>query len=454
MRKNDRFTVTIEDIGVGGEGIGKAEGYTLFVKDAIPGDVIRGVVTKANKTYGYGRLLEILTPSPDRVEPLCPVARSCGGCQIQEIAYEKQLELKKQKVKDALDRIGGLSDYVIHDTLGCRPPFRYRNKSQFPVGRDKSGRLIAGFYAGRTHCIVACPDCKIGIEENKDILDVVLSHMERCGIPPYDEKSHSGTVRHVLIRKGFRTGEIMVSIVINGDEIQQQQNLVADLLARVPAIRDISININKKKTNTILGRGLVQLYGRGFITDFIGDIQFRISPLSFYQVNPRQTEVLYGKALEYAALTGTETVFDLYCGVGTISLFLARSAGRVYGVEAVPEAIEDARTNAALNGISNVEFFAGRAEDIIPDLYEKRGLAADVVVLDPPRKGCEEKLLETIVRMRPERVVYVSCNPATLARDLKFLAAGGFRTDEVQPVDMFAGSVHVECVCLLHRTDS
>lgn len=454
MKKNDSFSLKIEDISVRGEGIGKADGYTLFVKDAIPGDKIKGIVTKAGPKYGYGRLMEITEPSADRIEARCPVARSCGGCQIQELAYEKQLSLKKRTVKNSLDRIGGLSDYRLFDTIGCESPFRYRNKAQFPIGRNRDGKIIAGFFAGRTHDIIECRDCQIGIEENQIILDCLIRHMERFGIEPYHEKTHTGLVRYVLIRKGFRTGEIMLSIVINGSSIEKQELLVSELRESVPALCDISLNINKKKINTIMGKNFVQLYGNGYISDFIGGIQFRISPKSFYQVNPKQTEILYGKALEYAALTGKETVFDLYCGVGTISLFLAKNAAKVYGVEAVPEAIADAKMNARLNDIENVEFLTGKAEDIIPVLYADQGITADVVVVDPPRKGCDEKVLETIARMKPQRVVYVSCNPATLARDLKYLAGEGFRVEMVQPVDMFANTVHVEGVCLLHRRDS
>ena len=453
MKKNEAFTMTVEDIGVGGEGIGKADGYTLFVKDTIPGDIIKGIVTKAGPKYGYGRLTEIIEPSKDRIEARCPVARSCGGCQIQEMAYEKQLSLKKRTVKNSLDRIGGLSDYVLFDTIGCESPFRYRNKAQFPVGRNRDGKITAGFFAGRTHHIIECRDCQIGIEENQTILDIIIHHMECFGIEPYNEKTHTGLVRYLLIRKGFHTGEIMLCLVINGDSIKEQELLVSTLRERIPALCDISLNINKKKINTIMGKHFVQLYGNGYISDFIGGIQFRISPKSFYQVNPKQTEVLYGKALEYAALTGKETVFDLYCGVGTISLFLAKSAAKVYGVEVVPEAIADAKVNAALNGIDNVEFLTGKAEDIIPSLYAEEGVSADVVVLDPPRKGCDEKVLETIATMKPKRIVYVSCNPATLARDLKYLAGEGWRVEMVQPLDMFANTVHVECVVLMSRVE-
>jgi 23S rRNA (uracil1939-C5)-methyltransferase len=451
MNKNQEFVVTIEDIGVNGEGIGKVDGYTLFIKDAIPGDTVRGIVTKDAKKYGYGRMIEILTPSKERVEARCPYARRCGGCQIQEMSYESQLKFKKQKVKNNLDRIGKLENYEIYDTIGCKSEFRYRNKAQFPIGKSREGKIIAGFYAGRTHSIIECRDCKIGIEENKDILDIIIDHMEKYRIEPYDESTHKGLVRHVLIRKGFATGEIMVCIVINGRKLPESDALVKRLVENIAGMTDISLNINTEKTNVILGQSIKTLYGEGYITDFIGDVKFRISPLSFYQVNPEQTEVLYGKALEYAGLTGNETVFDLYCGVGTISLFLAKSAKKVYGVEVVPQAIDDARINAKINGIDNAEFYVGKAEEVIPKLYKENGVRADVVVVDPPRKGCDEKLLETITAMKPEKVVYVSCDSATLARDLRYLTENGFEAAAVQPVDMFAQSVHVETVVLLSR---
>lgn len=453
MKKNQEFTVLIEDIGVNGEGIGKADGYPLFIKDTVPGDIVQGIVTKAQSKYGYGRALKIITPSPDRVEALCPIAKRCGGCQLQEMSYERQLVYKREKVRNNLDRIGKLKGYTLHDTIGCENHYRYRNKSQFPIGKNKEGRIIAGFYAGRTHEIIECKDCLIGIEENKEILKIIIGHMEKYGIEPYDEKTHKGLVRHVLIRKGFATGEIMVSVVINGDKIMACEELVGNLVENIEGMKDISLNINKQRTNVILGDRVVTLYGDGYITDFIGDVKFRISPLSFYQVNPAQTRVLYGKALEYAGLTGEETVFDLYCGVGTISLFLARSAKKVYGVEIVPQAIEDAKVNAGINGIDNVEFFVGKAEEVIPELYENEGIQADVVVVDPPRKGCDERLLETIVRMEPRRVVYVSCDSATLARDLRYLSENGFGVEEVQPADMFAQGVHVETVVLMSRKE-
>lgn len=454
LKKNQEFTVQIEDIGVNGEGIGKVDGYPLFIKDSIPGDIVKGVVTKTEKKYGYGRVLDIITPSPDRVEAVCPIAKRCGGCQIQEMSYERQLVYKREKVRNNLDRIGKLTGYVLHDTLGCEKHYRYRNKAQFPIGKNKNGKIIAGFYAGRTHDIIECEDCVIGIEENKKILEIIIGHMEKHGIEPYDENTQKGLVRHVLIRKGFATGEIMVSVVINGEKLKAQEELVRLLVENVEGMKDISLNINKQRTNVILGDRGITLYGDGYITDFIGDVKFRISPLSFYQVNPAQTRVLYGKALEYAGLTGEEIVFDLYCGVGTISLFLAKSARKVYGVEIVPQAIEDAKVNAEINDIDNTEFFVGKAEEVIPDLYENRGIRADVVVVDPPRKGCDEKLLSTIVMMKPERVVYVSCDSATLARDLKYLSENGFVVKEVQPADMFVHGVHVEVVVLLCMLDT
>ncbi len=451
MKKNDELIVEIVDIGINGEGIGKVDGYTLFVKDAIMGDKAKVKITKPSKNYAYARLVEVMEPSKLRVEPACPVARSCGGCQIQEMSYESQLEFKKSKVENNIRRIGKVEDFKIHDTLGMEDPFRYRNKAQFPIRRSKDGRIIAGFYAGRTHSVIECEDCVIGISENKEILDIVIAHMEKYEIEPYDEDTHQGVVRHVLIRKGFKTGEIMVSIVVNGNKLKHSDRLVDQLVANINEIKDISINRNKEKTNVIMGEKTITLYGEGYITDYIGDVAFRISPLSFYQVNPVQTEVLYGKALEYAGLTGDEVVFDLYCGVGTISLFLAKSTKKVYGVEIVPEAIEDAKVNAKLNDIDNTEFYVGKAEEVIPKLYKEEGIKADVVVVDPPRKGCDEVLLETIVEMEPKRLVYVSCDSATLARDISFLKDRGFVLEEVQPVDMFPSSVHCEVVSILRK---
>lgn len=452
MIKNELFTVEITDMSEDGSGIGKTDGYTWFIKDAVIGDTVEARAMKMKKSYGYARLMRILEPSVHRVEPRCPVARQCGGCQIQAMKYEEQLRFKERKVLNHLMRIGGFSreEIPMLPIMGMEHPWRYRNKAQFPFGKDKNGRIITGFYAGRTHTIVEQEDCLLGAEVNRDILRVIRNYMEEFHIEPYDEENHRGLVRHALIRVGFKTGEIMVCLVINGDALSHGEALVERLRA-IPGMTSISFNVNKEKTNVILGRKVVDLYGPGYITDYIGEVRYRISPLSFYQVNPVQTEKLYGTALEYAGLTGGETVWYLYCGIGTISLFLAQKAGKVYGVEIVPQAIEDARMNAKLNGFENVEFFVGKAEEVLPEQYEKNQVYADVIVVDPPRKGCDEKCLETIVKMGPERVVYVSCDSATLARDLRVLAGKGYRMEKVRCCDMFGQSGHVETVVLLSK---
>ncbi|MGI6069779.1 MAG: 23S rRNA (uracil(1939)-C(5))-methyltransferase RlmD [Blautia sp.] len=450
FKKNDLVTLTITDMGADGEGIGKADGFTVFVKDAVIGDVIRAKIIKAKKNYGYGRLMEILTPSVHRVEPACPCSRQCGGCQLQALSYEEQLKFKEAKVRGHLERIGGFTQIPMEPILGMKDPYQYRNKAQFPIGKSKDGRLITGFYAGRTHTIIENKDCLLGAPENRKILDLVLEYMEENHIEPYDEKTGRGLVRHVLIRHGFTSKEWMVCLVINGRNLPKKERLVKRLLT-VPGMASITFNINTKQTNVILGDQVELLWGRTYITDSIGGIAFRISPLSFYQVNPVQTEVLYGKALEYAGLTGTETVWDLYCGIGTISLFLAQKAKEVYGVEIVPQAIADARENARANGITNARFYVGKAEEVLPEKYEKEGIRADVIVVDPPRKGCDAALLDTIVKMQPQRVVYVSCDSATLARDLKYLCVEGYRLEKVTAVDMFPMTGHVETVVLMSK---
>lgn len=464
MQKNELVKVKIEDIGVGGEGIGKVDGYTLFIKDAIIGDVVEAKVMKAKKNYGYARLMNVLTPSEDRVEEVvCPMARKCGGCQIQEMKYPAQLAFKESKVRGNLERIGEvpgeLLDQIMHPVVGMdeegMQPFRYRNKAQFPIGTDKDGRVTAGFYAGRTHSIIGNTDCVLGVEVNEEILNCILDFMEEFEIPAYDEVKHKGLVRHVLLRYGFKTDEIMVCLVINGKTIPHCHDLVGRL-RQIPGMTSITLSSNTAKTNVIMGDTIRLLWGQEFITDYIGEIKYQISPLSFYQVNPVQTEKLYGLALDYAGLTGNETVWDLYCGIGTISLFLAKKAKQVYGVEIVPQAIDDARNNAKINDITNAEFYVGKAEEVLPEYYKEyekthngEKAHADVIVVDPPRKGCEESLLQTIVDMQPEKVVYVSCDSATLARDVKFLRANGYELKDVTPVDQFPHTVHVETVVLL-----
>lgn len=450
MKKNDLLRLKITGMGNEGEGIGKVDGFPLFIKDALPGDVVQAKVIKVKKTYGYARLTEILTPSPDRVEPACPLHRACGGCQLQALSYEKQLEYKREKVRDQLIRIGGFSDPPVLPVLGMEKPLRYRNKAQFPFGRDREGKIVTGFYASRTHHIIPNTDCLLGVPENSRILNIVLDFMKREGIAAYDEATGEGLVRHVLIRKGFATGELMVCVVINGEDLPSVEQL-ADELFLLPGMTSLTLNINQRNTNVILGEKLVPVRGQTFITDRIGDVQYRISPLSFYQVNPVQTKKLYETALAYANLAGTEVVWDLYCGIGTISLFLAQRAGKVYGVEAVPQAVEDARENARLNNLSNVEFYLGKAEEVLPEQYKKKGIRADVIVVDPPRKGCDPACLATMLSMAPKRIVYVSCDSATLTRDLKILCEGGYELQKIQPVDMFPQTAGVETVCLLSK---
>lgn len=475
LKKNDIFELKIEDIGNEGEGIGHYKGFAFFVKDAVAGDIIRARVLKRKKNYGFARLEEILEPSKDRVTPRCPLARQCGGCQLQHVSYKRQLEYKQDKVKACLERIGGIENPELEPILGMEEPYYYRNKAQFPVGMGKDGRPVIGFYAERTHSIIDTRHCCIQARVNEVLIAAVREYLEECKVPVYNEERHEGLVRHVLTRVGFATGEIMVCLVLNGKELPQAEVLKEKLLAAVERynkenaekhceegfgghykLASLCWNVNQEKTNVILGGQVIPYYGELYITDYIGTVKYQISPLSFYQVNPKQTGKLYEQALEYADLKGNEIVWDLYCGIGTISLFLAKKAKQVYGVEIVPEAIEDARRNAALNGIDNAEFFVGAAEEVLPAQYEKSGgkIRADVVVVDPPRKGCDESLLDTIAAMKPERVVYVSCDPATLARDVKYLRERGYEFVKGRAVDQFGMSGHVETVVLMSRKDT
>lgn len=553
-KKNDCLTVTIEDMGAEGEGIGKADGFTLFIKDAVPGDIVEARIVKCKKNYAYARLEKVLSPSPFRVEPNCAYHRKCGGCQLQTLSYAKQLEFKQRKIRNNLIRIGGFSPEYIEERMdsivGMEEPFHYRNKAQYPVGTDRDGNVVTGFYAGRTHTIIANTECSLGVSENQEILKVILEHMRRYHISAYDETTGKGLVRHVLIRKGFTSGEIMVCLVVNKKAANQnlevghksgrkedsssamqraamdflgapamnpdagvgrvfvnldlsadmefipEQSILLRELSAIKGMTSISVSVNAERTNVIMGKEIYTLWGSPVISDtihvrnmqeegypFTGkELTFHISPLSFYQVNPVQTEKLYSLALEYAGLTGKETVWDLYCGIGTISLFLAGSAKKVYGVEVIPQAVEDARENAKRNHILNAEFFVGRAEEILPEFYKGKdrpgdketksspqasdavlrtsdaGLDADmlhpdVIVVDPPRKGCDEACLDTMLKMKPKRVVYVSCDSATLARDLKVLCDGGYEIVKVRGVDQFGMTVHVEVVCCLQRKD-
>jgi 23S rRNA (uracil1939-C5)-methyltransferase len=537
--KDQLLEAEITDIGTDGEGIGKIDGYTLFIKDAVIGDKVRAKIMKAKKNYAYAHLEEVLEKSPFRQEARCPIARQCGGCQLQNMTYERQLEFKQNKVRNNIVRLGGFDgdfiDGIMEPIIGMEEPWRYRNKAQFPIGTGKDGQPVAGFYAGRTHSIIPVSDCLIGTKENEAILDAVLTHMKKYKISAYDETTGQGLMRHVLIRKGFTSGQIMVCLVVNysdrkkgkgqgdvsssGENAQGQsdapstgklrseagelhagagaessfgagresgaeleiflpgQQKLVEALSEIPGMTSISVSINTEKTNVIMGREVHTIWGKPTITDTLCGLDFEISPLSFYQVNPVQTEKLYGQAIEYAGLTGKETVWDLYCGIGTITLSMAKAAGKVYGVEIIPDAIEDAKRNAERNGITNAKFYCGKAEVVLPEFYNKGSLDAsegcnaasnmakggdsgkveskalhpDVIVVDPPRKGCDEKCLETMLKMSPDRIVYVSCDSATLARDLRILVDGGYELKHIRPCDMFSWSSHVETVVCLSK---
>ena len=467
IKKNDEFEIEITDLSDEGAGIGKTDGFTWFVKDAVIGDKVTAAATKVKKNYGFARLVNIIKPSVNRTTPLCPIARQCGGCQLQPLDYKAQLHFKEDKVRNDIVRIGGFTpnevDSIFEPIIDMEEPLRYRNKAIYPIGLSRDGRIVAGFYAGRTHNIIECSDCLLGVDDNKRILDIIIKFMEKHGIKPYDETDHTGVVRHVLIRKGFYTAELMVCLIVNADSLKYAEALCDELKAAEPGLKSFSVNINKARTNVIMGEKLINVYGPGYIEDIIhepdgsNEVRFKISPYSFFQVNSLQTERLYGTALEFAGLTGTERDWDLYCGVGTISLFLARHAAKVYGVEIVPAAIDNARENAAANRINNAEFFVGKAEEVLPEWYEqeycKTQESIDVIVVDPPRKGCDENCLRTMTDIAPKRIVYVSCDPATLSRDLKYLCQNGYRLKRIRPVDMFPQTVHVETVCLMSRVE-
>ncbi len=525
-KKNEEYEIKITDIGTEGEGIGHLDdGYTLFVQGALPGDTVRVHLIKAQKKYGIAKPVAVIEPSPDRIVPACPLADRCGGCQISALSYEAQLHYKERKVRELLVRVGGFPEskidsvfegiigyydeepkrYSLRECSGnaasdTRPPVRFRNKAQYPVGTSADGHIVTGFYAPHSHRIIPCTDCLIGASTDAPILEAVRAFMDEYGVTAYDETTGQGLVRHILIRTGYETGEIQVCLVINGEDIPHSDILTAgicksvtgthiaetsgsdtyDLHAAADMVRDdeadpgrfsaadperrvvsICTSTNIDDTNVILGDNYKVIYGQGYITDKIGDLSFHISPLSFYQVNPVQTRKLYGKALEYAGLTGTETVWDLYCGIGTISLFLAQAAGRVYGIEVVPQAIDDARENAQLNGIDNAEFMTGKAEEVLPEFHDSHSdspnsaATPDVIVVDPPRKGCDAACLDTMLKMKPDRIVYVSCDPATLARDLKTLCAdGSYELTRISCTDMFSNSVHVENVVLLTKQNT
>ena len=451
VKKNDYIDVEFEDLTHDGAGVAKVDGYPLFVASGLPGEKAKVKVIKTGKSYGVGRLIELYEKSPYRVDIPASEKHKYGGCQLEHISYEGQLKYKENQVRQVLARIGKLDDVQVHPIIGMDNPWHYRNKAQVPVG-EKDGKLIAGFFKPRSHEIIDTDESLIQLPEVNEAIQTVKEICRKLEIPAYDEEAHKGVLRHIMARCGRQTGELMVVVITRTEDIPHKNKLIEEIIARLPKVKSIIHNVNSKRTNVILGEKTTLLWGSEVIYDYIGDVKFAISALSFYQINPVQTKVLYDKALEYAGLSGEESVIDAYCGIGTISLFLAQKSSKVFGVEVVPEAIKDARRNADLNGITNVEFAVGQAEVVIPKWYEE-GNAADVLVVDPPRKGCDAALLQTIIEMKPKKVVYVSCNPATLARDLRILEDGGYMTLEVQPVDMFPHTSHVECVVLMSRVE-
>ncbi|WP_125154024.1 23S rRNA (uracil(1939)-C(5))-methyltransferase RlmD [Clostridium rectalis] len=451
VEKNKDYKIKITGMGYSGEGVGKIDEFTIFVPGAIKNEYVEIKIVKVNKRFAFGKLIKIIEPSEFREKPICPIYNRCGGCQIQHMKYEEQLDFKTKRVEDSIRRIGTL-DIKVNKTMGMKDPYRYRNKVQLPIGKENT-EIVIGFYAKKSHKIINIEECFIQDKISDKVLEITKQWIKKYKISIYNEENHSGILRHLMIRKAFKTGQLMIVLVTNGQKLPFKNEFVNTIKDNIKEVKSIIHNINSKKTNVILGDDCFTLWGKDFITDYIGKFKFNISPLSFFQVNPMQTEILYNKVLEFADLKGEETVFDAYCGTGTISLFLSQNAKKVYGVEIVAEAIENAIINAEENNIKNAEFFVGKAENVIPELISK-GIYADVVVVDPPRKGCETSLLEAIATMKPNKIVYVSCDPGTLARDLKILNELNYKTIKVQPVDMFPQTSHVETVVLISHKKS
>ena len=451
VEKNKEYTFDIISQGYEGEGIAKIDNkYPIFIEGALKGEKVKVRIVKVNKNFAYGKLMEVLEASEERVNPPCAIYKRCGGCKLQHASYKAQLDFKWDRVKDCVSKIGKLDPSIVKYPLGMEEPWRYRNKVQLPIGLI-NGEVKIGFFAPRSHDIIDMESCLIQDEIGDKVVKLTREWIEKFNIRPYNvdgEYDEKGIVRHIMIRRGFTTNEVMVVLVTNGENLPHKEEFVDLIVKNIPGIKSVIQNINSKKTNVILGLESKTLWGEDTISDYIGDFRFNISPLSFFQVNPTQTEVLYGKALEYANLTGNEEVFDAYCGTGTITLFLSQKAKKVYGVEIIPQAIDNAWINAKENKVENVEFFVGESEVVIPDLINK-GVKADVVVVDPPRKGCDKKLLDAITNIDAKKIVYVSCDPSTLGRDLKVLEENGYKTLEVQPVDMFPNTAHIENVALL-----
>ena len=457
IEKGQSCELKIEDMSAEGQGIGRLEGMAVFVDGALVGDVVKAELTKLKKNYAIGRLTEIVEPSPHRIELSCRYAGDCGGCSLQAMSYEGQLAWKRKIVEDKLIRIGGLRNPVVHDTVGMEKPWRYRNKAQFPVAE-----AAVGFYQAKSHQVVNCSECLIQSEPAEKLAQVLRAYMKSDHVSAYDEKTGKGLIRHMIVKTAFGTGEVMVILVINGKGLPNGEKLAymmddavselsPDLVTGVEfSLESVILNINKKKTSEIMGADCVTLAGKPTILEQAGGLSFEISPTSFYQINPVQMIKLYDQALAYAGLTGKETVLDLYCGVGTIGLYCASKAKKIIGIESVKSAVIDANRNAVINGIVNAEFIRGKAEEELPELV-KQGVRADVAILDPPRAGCDPALLDAVAAAGPGRIVYVSCDPATLSRDIKILGEKGYRFVEAQPMDMFPHTTHTECCCLLER---
>ena len=450
LKKNQIIPLDITGYTAEGSGVGHYNGIAIFVPLAAAGDKLEVKILKVAKSYAYGKIEKIISASKDRIPTDCPQFMRCGGCTFRHISYEAELGAKQQRVQDALERIGGLHYAVLKPIVGADEPDRYRNKAQLPIGQGTGGNISLGFYAVHSHRIINCEECLLQPQEFTAAMKAFREWAGKTRDSVYDESTGRGRLRHLFLRKAQATGEIMVCVVVNGNGVHDEEGLADLLEKRVPGLKSFVINVNREKTNVILGSKFRTIRGQDYITDILCGLRFRISPQSFYQVNPRQAERLYNLAGKYAGLTGTETVLDLYCGTGTIGLSMAKQAKHVIGVEVVEQAVEDAKKNAAENGIENAEFLCADAAKAA-DMLKNRGVRPNVVVLDPPRKGCDSALIDTVAEMAPERVVYVSCDPATLARDIKLFAPHGYKPMEATPVDMFPRTAHVETVVLMSR---
>lgn len=450
--KNKEYEIEIENVSSEGNGVGHIDGFTVFVPDGVRGDFLRIAIVKVNKTYAFGKILKIIKPSEYRTESKCRFYKSCGGCQLMHIDYAEQLKIKGDIIRDCLERIGGQKDYNFLGVEGMENPYHYRNKLIFPYGKDKKGKPVCGFFEKKSHRIVPLTSCCLGDELHTKVLNIINEHIKKYNISVYDEETHTGAFRRVFLRQGFSTGEAMVVISVNAESIKKQNELAQKLIDEDKRIKSVILNINTKKTNLVLGDKNITLAGKASISDILCGFKYEISPHSFFQVNPLQTEKLYNTALEFAEIKKTDMVLDIYCGIGTISFLCAEQAKKTVGIEIVPQAIENAEYNKRENGIKNAEFLCGAAENIVPELLKKNE-KPNVVILDPPRKGSDEKTLNAITEANPERIVYVSCNPSTLARDAAFLTEHGYKLTKAKGYDMFPHSVHVETIALLKKSN-